>query len=112
MSSREVLDTLYNAIKEKNLETVRDTLSKEPKILDFYNYVVQSSSHQKTRSPLWEALIYGFEEIIELLIDHGANADERNVFEKNKFLGLPFFSAYRISGMATKNGENFDSTRC
>lgn len=78
------LKKMREAIKLKDIEAVREILSTNPKIVRSSNTYIHG-----LRSPLWEAMICGHEEIIEFLIDNGADVNEV-AFEKNNFFGLTF----------------------
>lgn len=86
MSLRHSMVDLIRAIKLKDVEEIRNILSNYPELLSTSDYK-NSDDH----SPLWKAMLLGYEDIVELLIrEFGADPDEKcNI--KTKF---NFFDPY------------------
>lgn len=84
-SPQEMLINLCNAIKKKDIATILSMLTKNPEI---------SMNHcdlpKGMLSPMWEAMTLGHIEILEILIDFGANVNERFLSEKNEIYGFSF----------------------
>ncbi|VUC34382.1 unnamed protein product [Clonostachys rosea] len=65
---------LIHTVQEGNAATVRELLSREPKPAD----PNLSDSSKEHRSPLYWAMFYNHGKIVQILIDHGANVNERD----------------------------------
>lgn len=102
MCSRIVVVKLCNAVKENDIGSVRNILLENPEILLRSN--VSYLPHGAT-SPLWEAMLLGHEEIVELLIYLGANVNELFLFERNKFYGLTFLHRLALLNDDWKRGK-------
>lgn len=98
MCSVNLLVKLSRAIQTYDIESVRSILLKNPEVVNTTRDIPQGMC-----SPLWEAMICGYEEIIEILIDFGADVNEKYIFEKNYFYNrtylqcLSFFNNWESS---------------
>lgn len=104
MSSQGLLESLCRFIRAKQGEKVESILLKNPNMLKEapkYKNIVRSWSRQKPScQPLWDAMLNGHEEIVELLIDYGANPNEAYILEdKKKFSDLTFLQGLAKQGV-------------
>lgn len=99
MSPQDVVqENLRLAIKDRNIEKVRGIISTNPEIVHL--------PLKKTQcTPLWEAMFRGHHEIVELLVDSGANVNERFSSEKNKFRNLTFLQCLALQGGFWKSSK-------
>lgn len=84
---------LCKAIKMKDIETVRSILLKNPEIVKPGRLRLY-----RPATPLWEAILSGHEEIVELLIDFGANADEPYLLKSNSWFNHTFLQCLALLG--------------
>lgn len=138
MDSQLLLDSFCQAIKIRDTENVRSIILKNPEIIkpvisespkpDYQANLIDEVPRGllepipalKVRSPLWQAMLRGYEEIVELLIEHGADVDELFMFETNKFHGLTFLQSLalqddfwhwgkKIAEILLKHGANINA---
>lgn len=82
----EACSDLFCAIKSKEIENVREVLSKNPE-LAFHPYCRDKDK----ASPLWRAMLEGHDEIVNMLIqDFRADPDEESEIERTPCSGYTF----------------------
>lgn len=88
MSFRDAAANLTQAIKLNDIETIRSLLAENPDVIHCGKV---SDLPKDWISPLWEAMLRGNEKIVDLLIDFGADVNEKYSSEENEsFYGLTF----------------------
>lgn len=77
------MDRLKESIESNNTEAAREILLENPEIL------IKSDDQKLEESPFWHAVLHGSEEIIDLLVEFGAKANEwygKSFFDKKTYL--------------------------
>lgn len=92
MSFLEQVKNLFTAIKNNDINTVRDILTVNP---DAVRLPIDDETD--SYSPLWEAMLLGHAEIVRVLIDFGADVYERFTFKSGK---LKWYSLTFLHGMS------------
>lgn len=98
MHSQGLVKSLMSAIKAKDTESVQRILLKNPEF-------TVSAVPKVQKTPLWEALLAGHKEIVDLLAYFGADVNEPYLFKKNSWYGLTFLQCLALTTDDTK--KNF-----
>lgn len=69
MSVQDQMNDLSSANSAKNYEKVREILSKNPELINHRS--------EKNISEFWHAMLRGYEEIVEIFLEFGADPDEK-----------------------------------
>lgn len=90
------IKSLYQAIELKNLNRVRDILSIDSKL----------SQYEKDEySPLWQAAMSSYEEIVEILLQFGADPNQKSVIKKSVYYDYTFIQYISNCDFNEKNNK-------
>lgn len=118
MRSQETVKDLCTAIESDDSDAVRDIVTKDPEILN----VCISSDSEWTYTPLWLATKIGQEKIIELLIELGADPNQRasveiegSRYSMSLLHSMPFFdhekkNKMEVASILIKHGADVNSS--
>lgn len=97
MNSINQRKNLCIAIRLKDVEKIKNIISKNQKIVNRPHS--SRDLPQGMRTPLWEAIFCGHKKIVELLVDLGADPDERySTDEDDKLNNLTFLQCLALQG--------------
>lgn len=104
MCYQKTYEDLCLAIKTNNIRAIKSILFENSKIL---RLEFSTDLSIETRcNPLWEAMLCGHKEIVELLVsDFKADVDEPFLFERNEFFGLTFLQYLALQNDFTEENN-------
>lgn len=96
MSSQDLVETLCRAIRANDWESVYSILTENPQIV---RVDTDDLSTQKRRSPMWEVMLAGDEDMVKLLIGFGGNVNEPCLYNiHSEWFGLSFLQSLAFVG--------------
>lgn len=113
MCSQNLLVDLNRAIKKNDIETIQSLL-KDHKDVNLHGGSDSFYTNSRVCSPLWVAIRYGREEIVELLVNLGADVNERffdsgySFFHLMAYLNDSWEDDKQIAEVLIKHGANVD----